>query len=213
MDRFLGAPTPLVYYSGEPQPDAEWPPLPSRKQEQPGENFSTPRSRSVSPSRVSTPPVLDEDLLALTELQQKFDDEDSRLRAEREALTTIQPSIFTCAVCTDEYPEDFIARVPGCDHGFCRECLKTYTVSKLEDHRFPILCPSCVADNTGKEPGSKSCVPVVDAELKTYPFEAITGSLILDIGISQHYFQIFEELQLSCFSILLHCRKYDAAGS
>lgn len=52
-----------------------------------------------------------------------------------------------------------------------------------------------------------SVIDVVGAEWKTYPPEAITGSLVANIGISQHYFQIFEELQLSCFSILLHCRK------
>ena len=52
-------------------------------------------------------------------------------------------------------------------------------------------------------------VLVVRAELKTIRSEAITSSLIIDIGVPQRYFQIFEELELSCFSILLHCRKYD----
>lgn len=113
--------------------------------------------------------MIDEDLLVLKELQQKFDDEDSRLRTERAALVIVQPLLFTCAVCTDEHPEDYIARVPGCDHGFCRDCLKMYAVTKLEEHRFPIICPSCVADGTGKKPGSKLCAPVVYAELKTHP--------------------------------------------
>ena len=119
----------------------------------------------MSPPRAPTPPpVLDEDLLILKELQQKFDDEDCRLRTERAALVTFQPRTFSCPVCTDEYPEDYIARMPHCDHGFCRDCLKTYVVSKLEGHRFPILCPSCVADGTGKKPGSECCVLVVDSE-------------------------------------------------
>ena len=48
---------------------------------------------------------------------------------------------------------------------------------------------------------------VVDPEFKTYPLEVITSSLVADIGISEHYFQIFEQLELSPFSILLHCRK------
>ncbi|KAF9651535.1 hypothetical protein BDM02DRAFT_3154328 [Thelephora ganbajun] len=188
--KVLGPPAPLIYYSGEPQPDAEWPPLPSRKTERSAESYTTPRTSPTPPSRAPSPSVvLDGDLLVLTELQQEFDNEDSRLRTEREALASVQPSTFTCAVCTDEFPEDFIARVPGCDHGFCRECLKTYAVSKLEEHRFPIMCPTCMADNTGKEPGT------------------ISSSLIADVGISQHYFQIFEDLQMTCFSILLHCRK------
>ena len=159
MDRFLAPPAPLIYYSGEPQPEVEWPPLPPRKHERPAELPAPPRSCSTSPSRApSPPPVLDDDLLVLAELQQKFDDEDSRLRSEREALASVQLSIFTCAVCTDEFSEEYVARVPGCGHGFCRECLRTYAASKLEEHRFPVLCPSCVADNTGKEPGSKPSV-------------------------------------------------------
>jgi hypothetical protein len=52
-----------------------------------------------------------------------------------------------------------------------------------------------------------SCSLLLNAELNTCLLEAITGSLITDVGISQRYFAIFEELQLSCFSILLHCRK------
>ena len=52
-----------------------------------------------------------------------------------------------------------------------------------------------------------SCPLLLNVELNPYLLEAIAGSLITDVGISQRYFAIFEELQLSCFSILLHCRK------
>ena len=150
---FPGPPAPLVYISGEP---SDWPPLPTRKHETPAELHVTPRhSPPPSPPASASPVVLDDDTVVLKDLQQEFDDEDSRLRTEREALARVQPSTFSCAVCTDEFPEDFVARVPGCGHGFCRECLKMYAVSKLEEHRFPILCPSCVVDDTGKEPGSK----------------------------------------------------------
>lgn len=182
-------PAPLVYVSGELQRD-DWPSLPSRKPDEPAGSYLTPRSSPSTPSRTPTPPpTLDDDAVILKELQREFDDEDFRLRAEREALADIQQLTFTCAVCTDEFPEDFIARIPGCGHGFCRECLRTYAASKLEEHRFPILCPSCLVDNTGKEPGT------------------VTGSLIADIGVSQDHFQIFEELQISSFSILIHCRR------
>ena len=47
---------------------------------------------------------------------------------------------------------------------------------------------------------------------QTIHSEAITSSLIIDIGVSQQYFQIFEELEMSRFSILLHCRKCDISG-
>lgn len=205
--RVLGPPAPVIYYSGEP---SDWPPLPSRKPDAPAELFVTPRSSPPPLPRTPTPPVaLDDEIAVLKELQQEFDDEDSRLRMEREALARVQPFTFTCPVCTDELPEDFVARVPDCGHGFCRECLRMYAVSKLEEHRFPILCPSCVADDTGKQPGSKlfACVLLWRRGVEKYPLEAITGSLIMDVGISQDYFQIFEELQLTKFSILLHCRR------
>jgi len=74
----------------------------------------------------------------LTELQRKFGDENSRLRSERVPLANVQPSAFTCAVRTDEYPEDYVARVPGRGQGFCRKSPRTYAVSKLEEHRFLI---------------------------------------------------------------------------
>lgn len=157
INRLLGPPAPLIYYSGELQQDANWPPLPSRRSDPPAESRITPKDPpSLPPGSPISPPVLDEEIVVLRELQQEFDDEDSRLRREREVITNAQPLTFICAVCTDEFPEDFVARVPECGHGFCRECLKAYAVGKLEEHRFPILCPSCVVDTTGKEPGSKS---------------------------------------------------------
>lgn len=149
----LGPPAPVIYYSGEL---ADWPPLPSRKRETPAELYATPRSSSTPSSRTPTTPVApDDNLVVLRGLQQEFDDEDSRLRTEREALARAQRLTFTCAICRDEFPEDFLARVPGCGHGFCRECLRMYAESRLEEHRFPIPCPTCVADDTGKESGGK----------------------------------------------------------
>lgn len=58
-----------------------------------------------------------------------------------------------------------------------------------------------------KNPEVSPMSSVVDPEFKTYPLEVMTSSLVADIGISEHYFQIFEQLELSPFSILLHCRK------
>jgi hypothetical protein len=49
--------------------------------------------------------------------------------------------------------------------------------------------------------------PIIDPEFITHPLEVVTSSLVVSIGISEHHFKIFEELELSSFSILLHCRK------
>jgi len=198
------APSP-AYRSRSPSP-----PMPGHLHvyQPPAESSVPPRSRFTSTPRApSSPAALDDDLVVSAELQQRFDDEDSRLRREREALASVQQPIFTCAVCTDVFSEEDVARVPGCGHGFCRECLRTYAISKLEEHRFPILCPSCVADNTGKEPGSESSILRCRRGIENHPFKAINSSLVIDVGISEHYFRIFEELEMSSFSILLHCRK------
>jgi hypothetical protein len=52
----------------------------------------------------------------------------------------------------EEMPEDSIARPDSCGHSFCRECLRGHVTSRLDEHRFPILCPTCTA-NKGKGKG------------------------------------------------------------
>lgn len=60
-------------------------------------------------------------------------------------LTREVQRTFRCEVCFDELPEDVVLRVDGCGHGFCRECIRGHVQSKLQEHRFPILCPVCAA--------------------------------------------------------------------
>jgi hypothetical protein len=52
----------------------------------------------------------------------------------------------------DDTPEDSIARPEPCGHPFCRDCLRGHVSARLEEHRFPILCPTCTA-STGKGKG------------------------------------------------------------
>jgi len=82
-----------------------------------------------------------------------------------------------------------VARVDNCNHAFCRECVRNYIVSKVDEHRFPIFCPICVAEDKHEEP------------------QAITNALILQVGIEEKHYSIYEELQLTSFGILLHCRQ------
>jgi hypothetical protein len=86
-------------------------------------------------------------------LQREFNEEDAYLRAEQQALAALVQRTFNCGICLEEHPEGSVARIDACGHQFCRECIREYIGSKLDDHRFPILCPNCTAEQGGREPG------------------------------------------------------------
>ncbi|KAJ7142199.1 hypothetical protein C8R46DRAFT_574429 [Mycena filopes] len=130
-----------------------------------------------------------DDVLKVREKQRQFEEEDSRLIAERTALQQHAQPIFQCGVCFDKYPEDYVSRVAGCSHEFCRDCMKGYVVSKLTDKLYPIFCPMCVTDNARADPGM------------------VTDDLIQTLGLDDKQYQTLQELQIASLSILLHCRK------
>ncbi|PBK79058.1 hypothetical protein ARMGADRAFT_1093503 [Armillaria gallica] len=119
-------------------------------------------------------------------LQREYDEEDRRLEEERLALQYDAQEVFDCGICFDNLPMEDVAFIPECDHLACRDCLRQHILTTLHDHRFPIVCPLCTD-------GTKSSLP---------------ETLILDIGISEKDFLIWEELQLSAVSILMYCRQY-----
>ncbi|KAJ7787911.1 hypothetical protein B0H14DRAFT_274801 [Mycena olivaceomarginata] len=122
-------------------------------------------------------------------LQREFEAEDALLVAERAALQKEVQAVFECGVCFDKYPEDYVTRIPDCTHGFCRDCMKGYVVSKLQDKLYPIFCPICVTDNARVEPG------------------VISDDLVQMLGLNDNQYRILQELQIASLSILLHCRK------
>jgi hypothetical protein len=60
--------------------------------------------------------------------------------------------LFVCGICLEEMPDDWIARPDHCGHTFCRECLRGHVAVRINERRFPVLCPSCTA-NQGKGKG------------------------------------------------------------
>ncbi|KAI6020284.1 hypothetical protein BKA83DRAFT_689605 [Pisolithus microcarpus] len=120
-------------------------------------------------------------------LQRKFDAEDTGLRRQHADLSCHTQAIFKCGICLEEYPEDDAARVEDCHHMVCRSCLKDYVRGKIADHRFPVLCPICTAED--RRAGE------------------ISGLLVEQLGITEEEHGIWIEMELSQFSILLHCRK------
>lgn len=87
-------------------------------------------------------------------IQEEFDRENDELRDQVTML--IQQSVqgtFECSICFERYPYDSVALVEACEHEMCRDCAKGYLDIKLEEGRYPIMCPVCHASKNVKEPG------------------------------------------------------------
>lgn len=112
---------------------------------------------------------LDRDIALAMNLQQTFEAEDRQLAAQREMLQRMAPVVFQCSICFEDYVEDSIARVEGCSHPFCRECLRNYAKTKVAERRFPILCPVCITDKDTRDPGGEFCDPLYQRALLKPP--------------------------------------------
>ncbi|KAG0699977.1 hypothetical protein DFH29DRAFT_934380 [Suillus ampliporus] len=125
---------------------------------------------------------------AALELQQSFDVEDIQLRDQMQALASTTPHNFSCAICMDEQSADNSVELE-CNHPICRACIRGYVCSKIEEHRFPVFCPVCMTESNNRRPGE------------------ISGLLVQQIGVDERQYAIWEEMELSQLSVLLHCRK------
>ncbi|TFK65855.1 hypothetical protein BDN72DRAFT_800715 [Pluteus cervinus] len=108
---------------------------------------------------------------------------------DRQLAETFNTGTFECGVCFDTMTMEDVARVEECEHAFCRECLREYIRSKVKDRRFPIPCPTCVANKDANSVG------------------VIHEHMVQLVGIPEDEYQVYIELQLVQFSILVHCRQ------
>lgn len=102
----------------------------------------------------SDPPVgLSDDALLALRMQEEFDAED--LLITTLAQETEQGNTFDCGICFETFHPGALAPMDGCDHPYCRECMRDYVQSKLGSRTFPILCPTCHAAKGGGTQGSE----------------------------------------------------------
>ncbi|KAF8465621.1 hypothetical protein DFH94DRAFT_698777 [Russula ochroleuca] len=143
------------------------------------------------PGSPPTPPSdLDDSIFYAMRLQHEFDNEDRALSAQRAQLAKSTQRLFECGICLEEMPDDSIARPDPCGHTFCRECLRGHVSSRLNEHRFPVLCPTCTADKCkGKGTAGE-----------------VSQSLALSLGLTDEQYSIWTEMEMVAFSILLYCR-------
>ncbi|EIW58125.1 uncharacterized protein TRAVEDRAFT_122957, partial [Trametes versicolor FP-101664 SS1] len=117
----------------------------------------------------------------VVQLQTQDDEENRDLERQMRNLQASQPKSFDCGLCLERFQEDFIARVDLCGHVYCRQCLAGQVASKIDEHRYPILCPLCTADKTR--------------------IDAPRGACALE------QYTVFEEMQMNRFSITILCRR------
>jgi hypothetical protein len=59
---------------------------------------------------------------------------------------------FSCAICMEEEPMDNSVDL-DCKHPICRDCVRGHISSKIEEHRFPVLCPVCMTEQNDRPAG------------------------------------------------------------
>ena len=171
-----------------------------------------PRPLPVCPTSPSAPEDVENVLHGMRVLRD-FEKEARALSDLRSELSTSARKLFECSICMDKMPADSFARIDTCGHTFCRECLRGHVIARLEEHRFPVLCPTCTADKgKGKKKAGGTCrsrmvVTVILTRPRDFPSE-ILESLALNLGLTDEQFRIWTEMEMASFSIPIHCRKY-----
>ena len=89
-------------------------------------------------------------------MQAEFDNEDRQLSAQMQQLSEMKQPTFDCGICFETYPLDDKTQLQGCKHLFCRDCIRNYVSSKLQERKYPLSCPACSANPGDGNPGSKS---------------------------------------------------------
>jgi hypothetical protein len=110
------------------------------------------RTLSAQRAKLATTSDRDDSIFYAMRLQHEFDNEDLALSAQRTELAKSAQRLFECGVCMEEMPYDSVARPDPCGHTFCRECLRGHVAARLDERKFPILCPTCTV-NKGKGKG------------------------------------------------------------
>ncbi|KAF9234663.1 hypothetical protein BU15DRAFT_65515 [Melanogaster broomeanus] len=149
-----------------------------------------------STSRLPAPniPKIDPDLEYARRLQESFNAEHFQLLTQTDQLRLTAQRQFHCGICLDDIPEDDAVHVESCGHDLCRDCARSHICAKIDEHRFPVLCPICMADHGNSDPGT------------------ITGQLVQLLGVSEEQYETWVEMEMVQFSTLVNCRKCQNAA-
>ncbi|KIK73546.1 hypothetical protein PAXRUDRAFT_20736 [Paxillus rubicundulus Ve08.2h10] len=152
-------------------------------------HFSTGKTPWRAIGDWTTSRRIDADLEFARRLQATFDVEDTELHDQMDQLLLTAQRQYHCGICLDDFPEDDAVLIESCRHDICRDCVRGHVCSKIDERRFPVSCPVCMADHTNPNPGT------------------ISGLLVELLGISEEQYKTWEEMEMAQFSVLVTCRK------
>ncbi|KIJ64856.1 hypothetical protein HYDPIDRAFT_89743 [Hydnomerulius pinastri MD-312] len=138
---------------------------------------------------IAKPIVADPNLEFARRLQETFNSEDRQLLSQKEGLLRTAQRQYHCGICMDDFPEDDAVHIDGCGHDICRDCTRGHVCSKIEEHRFPVLCPVCTADHENRNPST------------------ISRLLVELLGVSEKQYETWVEMEMAQYSVLVNCRK------
>ncbi|KAF9220042.1 hypothetical protein BS17DRAFT_359974 [Gyrodon lividus] len=96
---------------------------------------------------------------------------------------------FECLICFEEMLEEDGVNLLPCAHGFCRACLIGHVCSKIEERKYPVFCPLCMADKGNASPS------------------VISGAFVQQLGVTEDQYAIWAELEMAHLSVQIQCRK------
>jgi len=96
---------------------------------------------------------------------------------------------YECGVCNELNGEDQTIQLPMCSHTFCRECLRTFTKTKINEGRYPIFCPVCAIERTRVNQSR------------------VTQAIVDKLDLSKQDLDKLDALQLISHSVTFHCPK------
>ncbi|KAI6108640.1 hypothetical protein EDD17DRAFT_1874323 [Pisolithus thermaeus] len=146
-------------------------------------------SKDSGSDDLAIPPDDDPNLKLVSELKRTFDDENRQLTMQRDVLLKTAQRHYHCGICLDDFPEDDVVYIDTCKHKICRDCARGHVSAKINERRFPVLCPVCTADPRNRNPG------------------AISGSLVQLLGVSEEQYQKWVEMEMAQFSVPINCQK------
>jgi hypothetical protein len=115
-----------------------------------------------------------------------------------------------CGVCNELHGAAQIIQLPTCKHTFCRECLRTFTKTRINEGRYPILCPVCAIERTRINHSRKLVLSSHFSRWidNTYFFLIdITQAIVEKLELSNQDLAKLSSLKLVAHSVTLECPK------
>ena len=97
-------------------------------------------------------------LEAARRIQEEFDREHIELSSQMARLRA-EHQLLECPICFEIPHEDAVAKINACQHKICRKCMKGFVISKLEERRYPIVCPICQTVKVEDPGGTRTLSP------------------------------------------------------